>query len=364
MSRYKFQEIIESSSEKRAPVPGDEKNFITMNQIRPNSLAIPAWGVTELNEDERPIIKKGDVLFIKRDPQNHQVAVSPIDGLCTGFAMVLRPQPEVIEPDFLPYFMTSDTFIGEAVRISVGTKYKTANWGELKDLEFELPEKDVQKKLVGILQKTEQIIAHYESLAKDLELAEESFYHEKILHAPASRQMPLGELMTMHKDSTRFESLENERYVTYEEIARGITSIREPKKNAFHGYRLEEGQLAAHRQNFYKNGTALVTKEFEWAVISSQTQLFDVNRSLILPEFLEYMITRKNFLNQLEKLDLSTANWNHIFSRKKISVPAIQIQKQFLSFCQKADAGLLQTQKCREQAYETLQSLLCEYVTV
>ena len=130
MPIYAFEDIIINSTEKRAGQSGDEKNFISMAHIIPHDLTVHEWGVKEPFTDEKLVIKKGDVLFIWRDPSNHQVAVSPIDGLFTGFGNVFRPKEDVILPDFLPYFITSDTFINKASSIAVGTKYKRANWKE------------------------------------------------------------------------------------------------------------------------------------------------------------------------------------------------------------------------------------------
>lgn len=363
MSRRKFQDIIINSRERRAPLPGDEKNYITVTHLIPHRLDIPEWGIDEPFEDERLIIKPGDVLFITQDPQNHQVAVSPIDGLFTGYGMVIRPVSDVIDPEFLPYFITSDTFINEAVRISVGTKFKRVNWGELKELYFDLPDMDMQKKLVTVMKKIEKLMQYYSSLESDLKASVYSFFYEKILTSSDTKFLALGELMSLHTESIYFESAEHERYITYEELINNAGRHR-TKNGSFYGYRLEEGQLAATRQTFYKNGTALVTNEFSGAVISNQTQIFNVHQDLILPDYLQYMTTSENFLNQLEAMDLSAANWNYTFSKKKIAVPPLEIQRKFMDYYHKIQFSLQKLHKCKEDTYELFQSTLCEHIKV
>ena len=91
------------------------------------------------------MMKKGDVLFGKRRAYQKKVAISPCDGIFSAHGMVLRPKEDVICKDFLPFFISSDTFLNEAIRISVGGLSPTINWKDIKELEFELPSIEDQK---------------------------------------------------------------------------------------------------------------------------------------------------------------------------------------------------------------------------
>ena len=79
-------------------------------------------------------MKKGDVLFGKRRAYQKKVAISPIDGVFSAHGMVLRPKEDVICKEFLPFFISSDYFLNEAIRISVGGLSPTINWKDIKEL--------------------------------------------------------------------------------------------------------------------------------------------------------------------------------------------------------------------------------------
>lgn len=361
MSKYKFDDIIINSTEKRAGQPGDEKTFITTNHIIPNQLSITEWGVKEPFSDDKLIIKKGDVLFIKRDPINHQVAVSPIDGLFTGFGMVLRPKTDVILPEFLPYFITSDTFIGKTNSIAVGTKYKTANWTELKESVFDIPTKEKQTELLAVIKEIEKLTVNYDSLISDLQSAKASFFNEKVVQDTQSAAYSLGELMFLKTDTIRVDDPSMFDYITYDEIARSATA-RKSNRSKFYAYRLDTNQLFAHRQGFCKGSMILVPEKYKGYVTSNQAQIFNINTNIIQPEFLLYIITRQSFIDTLEDMVLSTENWNYTFSKHKIIVPSKDAQMRFLAFSENIEKSLSATVKCKAQAYESLQSLLCEQI--
>ena len=92
-------------------------------------------------------MKKGDVLFGKRRAYQKKVAISPIDGIFSAHGMVLRPKEDVICKEFLPFFISSETFLNEAIRISVGGLSPTVNWKDIKEIEFDLPPLAEQKVL-------------------------------------------------------------------------------------------------------------------------------------------------------------------------------------------------------------------------
>ena len=96
-------------------------------------------------------MKKGDVLFGKRRAYQKKVAIAPFDGIFSAHGMVLRPNTDIIAPEFFPLFISSDYFLDAAIKISVGSLSPTINWRDLKVLEFDLPDLPAQKKLAKVL---------------------------------------------------------------------------------------------------------------------------------------------------------------------------------------------------------------------
>ena len=145
--KYKFEDIIYNITEKKKPSEEDRLNYIGLEHLDSGSLFVTRWGAERTPEGEKIVMKKGDVLFGKRRAYQKKVAISPIDGVFSAHGMVLRPKENVICKEFLPFFISSDTFLNEAIRISVGGLSPTINWKDIKELEFDLPSLDEQKVL-------------------------------------------------------------------------------------------------------------------------------------------------------------------------------------------------------------------------
>lgn len=151
MARYKFDQIAFNSTEKKKPTEEDKTHYIGLEHLDAGSLQVTRWGSEVAPKGEKLLMKKGDVLFGKRRAYQKKVAIAPFDGIFSAHGMVLRPKAEVIDPDFFPLFIASDYFLDAAIKISVGSLSPTINWRDLKELEFELPSTDVQRKLTKVL---------------------------------------------------------------------------------------------------------------------------------------------------------------------------------------------------------------------
>ena len=168
--KYKFEDIIYNITEKKKPSEEDRLNYIGLEHLDSGSLFVTRWGAERTPEGEKIVMKKGDVLFGKRRAYQKKVAISPIDGVFSAHGMVLRPKENVICKEFLPFFISSDYFLNEAIRISVGGLSPTINWKDIKVLEFNLPSLAEQKVLA------EKLWAAYEvkqSYLKMIEATEE-----------------------------------------------------------------------------------------------------------------------------------------------------------------------------------------------
>lgn len=145
--KYKFEDIIFNITQKKKPIEEDKYNYIGLEHLESGNLFISKWGSDTAPEGEKIVMKKGDVLFGKRRAYQKKVAISPIDGIFSAHGMVLRPKEDVICKEFLPFFISSETFLNEAIRISVGGLSPTVNWKDIKELEFDLPSLAEQKVL-------------------------------------------------------------------------------------------------------------------------------------------------------------------------------------------------------------------------
>ena len=151
MATYKFSEIAYNITDKKMPVPEDRDTYIGLEHMDTGSLSIRRYGSEVVITGEKLAMKKGDILFGRRNAYLKRAAIAPHDGLFSAHGMILRPKIEIVNEKFFPFFIASDYFMDAAIRISVGSLSPTVNWGTLKDVEFNLPDIKEQEKLAELL---------------------------------------------------------------------------------------------------------------------------------------------------------------------------------------------------------------------
>lgn len=139
MPRYKFDQIAINSTEKKKPVEEDKYTYLGLEHLDSGSLHVTRFGADVAPIGEKLVMRKGDVLFGKRRAYQKKVAIAPFDGIFSAHGMVLRPRSEVICERLFPFFIKSNYFLDEAIKISVGSLSPTINWRDLKELEFNIP---------------------------------------------------------------------------------------------------------------------------------------------------------------------------------------------------------------------------------
>lgn len=106
MGIFKFDEIAFNSTEKKKPVDEDKYTYLGLEHLDSDSIYVTRYGAD--------VAPKGDKLIF-------------------------------------PMFIKSDYFLDAAIKISVGLLSPTINWRDLKELKFELPSLEKQRKLAEVL---------------------------------------------------------------------------------------------------------------------------------------------------------------------------------------------------------------------
>ena len=188
MVKYRFDQIAINSTEKKKPVEEDRFTYLGLEHLDSGSLKVTRFGSEVAPIGEKLVMHKGDVLFGKRRAYQKKVAIAPFDGIFSAHGMVLRPKEEVIDKDFFPLFISSDYFLDAAIKISVGSLSPTINWRDLKELEFELPDLETQRKLAEVLWSINDTMEAYKKLiAATDELVKSQFMEQFIIETPYER---------------------------------------------------------------------------------------------------------------------------------------------------------------------------------
>lgn len=176
MARYKFDQIAHYLNEKRMPTEADRETYIGLEHLDSGNLTVTRWGSDVDIKGQKLVMHKGDILFGRRNTYLKRAAIAPHDGLFSAHGMIWRPKEDVVDAGFFPFFVSSDYFMDEAIRISVGSLSPTINWRDLKELEFDLPDIDTQRKLSTLLWAMERAKTAYKNLiAKTDELVKSQF---------------------------------------------------------------------------------------------------------------------------------------------------------------------------------------------
>ncbi len=151
-TRVAFVKMAEHVAKRVEPTPDDGATYVGLEHLDSGSLTVRRWGTDVPLIGTKLRMRKGDILFARRNAYLRRVALAPHDGLFSAHGMVLRACPDVVLPEFLPFFMQSDLFMDRAEQISVGSLSPTINWGTLKKQQFALPPLEEQLRIAEVLQ--------------------------------------------------------------------------------------------------------------------------------------------------------------------------------------------------------------------
>lgn len=152
LKTYRFDQMAELINDRvDNPAESGVERYVGLEHLDSDSLRIRRWGSVTDVESTKLRFQPGDIIFGKRRVYQRKVAVADFEGICSAHAMVLRAKPDVVLPEFLPFFMQSDHFMQRALEISVGSLSPTINWKTLAKETFTLPPIDEQRRIAGTL---------------------------------------------------------------------------------------------------------------------------------------------------------------------------------------------------------------------
>lgn len=177
------------------PSESGMEHYVGLEHLDPDSLRIRRWGSPDDVEATKLAFKTGDIIFGRRRAYQRKLGVAEFDGICSAHAMVLRARPEVVLPEFLPFFMQSDPFMNRAVEISVGSLSPTINWKTLASQEFALPSLEEQLRITQLLSEVVGVREHLLDVAKSSRSLLLSTL-EKTWGGPSNARRTLGDIAT------------------------------------------------------------------------------------------------------------------------------------------------------------------------
>ena len=322
------------------PSESGMEHYVGLEHLDADSLKIRRWGTPDDVEATKLMFKKGDIIFGRRRAYQRKLGVAEFDGICSAHAMVLRAKPDVVLPDFLPFFMQSDLFMKRAVEISVGSLSPTINWKTMAIQEFVLPPINEQVRLVDLLQAIERTTESHRKIGGSADKLVRSLLSDVL-----NREWPavdLGSVIQGTQYGLSINAGSDGQYpmLRMMNIEDGICVENDIKyvdlsKKDFEAYRLVDGDVLFNRTNSYElvGRTGVYELEGDHVFASYLVRIKTVPEKLE-PKFLTLYLNsdfgRRQVLAYATKA-VSQANVNASnLLRVRLPLPPLEVQKQLL----------------------------------
>lgn len=376
MAKYRFDQIAINSTEKKKPVEEDRFTYLGLEHLDSGSLKVSRFGSEVAPIGEKLIMHKGDVLFGKRRAYQKKVAIAPFDGIFSAHGMVLRPKEDVIDKDFFPLFISSDYFLDAAIKISVGSLSPTINWRDLKELEFELPDPDTQRRLAAVLWSMNETMDSYKELiAATDELVKSQFmeqFKELINHPDACSK--IEDECTVFADGDWIESKDqseegirliqtgnigNAQYLDKGERARYITEDTFDRLNCTE---VKANDILISRLPDPVGRACIVPEGLGKCITAVDCTIVRLG-SRILPEYFIAYTLSPFYMMQVASRE--TGSTRKRISRKnlgilKIPVPTIAEQETFASVVRQSDKSKFEMEQALSELTATYKRIITE----
>jgi len=377
MPRYRFEELVYNITEKGMPAPGDEKWYIGLEHLDSGSLSVTRWGGDVELTGQKLVMKKGDILFGRRNTYLRRVAIAPHDGYFSAHGMIFRAKEERILSEYLPFFIASDYFMDAAIRISVGSLSPTVNWKTLKELEFEIPEIEEQRKSAALLWAAEDTKRAYEELLKQSdELVKSQFIEmfDSVNHA-----FPECTIIEacIDKDDIKCgpfgTQLKQSEYTECGVAVWGIPEINSgfgktpeifvtpEKAEKLSSFSLIPGDIAMSRKGNVGQ-CAIYPDSFEPGIIASDVLRIRIDRNKLIPKFMLYQLHHSDRVKRqiMQVSNGAVMAGVNVTKLKGIAVyvPPMSLQRRFVAFAEQLDKSKFELKESIANITALMKSLM------
>lgn len=172
---------------------------------------------------QRGIPQDGDIIFAREAPAGNAALVTNGEKVCLGQRTVLiRPNQEIVNPEFLVYYLLAPEQQYKLLGTANGATVAHVNLPVIRNLSVELPERDIQDKIAGIISAYDDLIENNQKQIKLLEEVAQRLYKEWFvdLHFPG------------YEDSVIVDGVpEGWNIVCLNDVLSKITTGLNPRKN-------------------------------------------------------------------------------------------------------------------------------------
>ena len=160
-----FGDVVRKVNDKVDPWESDLERYVAGEHLDTDDLQIRRWGLIGddyLGPAFHMRFKPGHVLYGSRRTYLRKIALAEFEGITANTTYVLESKdPKTFIPELLPFIMQTEEFHAHSILRSKGSVNPYVNYPDIACFEFQLPPRQEQIKLLGVLQAAE---ATYQSL--------------------------------------------------------------------------------------------------------------------------------------------------------------------------------------------------------
>jgi len=257
---YRFDEIAQNISERVDPNDTDLKVYVGLEHLDSESLHIKRHGTPDDVNGTKLRFYKGDIIFGRRRAYQRKAGIATWDGFCSAHALVLRANPDVIDPALFPFFMHSDLFMNRAVDISVGSLSPTINWGTLKEQEFLIPPLVLQNNIKKLALASDESVKAYSLQINKIKTLKKALRAQHFKSVKGKRTS-IGKVASVQAGfgfPIKYQGKTNEKY-SFFKVGDMNYEFNTPMMN-FSDNTISEEDLTAMKAKLHKKGTVVFPK--------------------------------------------------------------------------------------------------------
>ncbi|MDP3432878.1 MAG: restriction endonuclease subunit S [Bacteroidota bacterium] len=347
--------------------------YVGFEHIEPENINLKQFGDLNDGVTFKKTFKKNDVLFGKIRAYLKKVVIAPIDGICSGDILVLRTKDDKkLSQELLAYFLTTESFLKQAVDSSIGTTLPRTKWQHLSKHEFPLPPLEEQKQIASLFQSLEKAMEQVEGQEKNLLKLKNNLLKDLF-----NEKQQFG----THLTANNFET------VRFDKVAINISERVEPKKTELTTYvgleHLDADNLRIERTGIpddvigtklkiYKGDIIfgkrraylrkLAVSHFD-GIASAHSMILRANEKHIEKDFLPYFMQSDAFMSravQISEGSLSPTIKNKTLAQQEFTLPKKEKQQELIAIFKQFDLTMDQLRQQKTTLKNLKQKLLNE----
>lgn len=332
--------------------------YIGLEHIDSGSFLLTRSGNPTQVRSAKTRFRAGDVLYGKLRPYLDKAVLATVDGICSTDILVFRPKPGISANYLLALFHTSQ-FIEHANQTTHGVNHPRTSWNGLSSFAWIVPHIEEQSKIASVLlrlQSAMELERRLIAAIKELKQAAMQQIFGRGMHSDTQREtafghlpeswptLTLGDCCTVQSGITKGRMIAPEEaievpYLRVANVQNGHLDLAEVKtiiirRGELSRYLLRDGDiLLTEGGDLDKLGRGFIWRG-ELKECAHQNHIFAVrvNRDILLPEFLAYLVQsaygRSYFLTVAHK----TTNLASINSTKlkafPVPIPSLEEQRE------------------------------------